>query len=64
MNEYKPRDRYFVDYDGHKINLHHACQQANIPYHAAYRRILSGMTPQEAFDALLRSTDEETMGDE
>lgn len=64
MKKYKPRDRYFVEYNGHTINLHMACQQANVPYQAAYRRLLAGMNPQEAFDALIRSTDEELMGDE
>jgi hypothetical protein len=64
MHEYRPRDRYFVNYNGHKINLHLACQQANVPYQAAYRRLLSGMNPQEAFDALIRSTNEELMGDD
>jgi len=64
MKEYTPRDRHFVQYDGQEITLHLACQQAEVPYHAAYKRVRSGMTPQEAFDALLPPVGEETNGDE
>ena len=64
MKQYAPRDRFFVQYTGQEINLHTACLQANIPYHAAYRRVQTGMTPQEAFDALLATKDEEMNGDE
>ena len=64
MQEYRPRDQYFVKYDGQEINLHLACQQAEVPYHAAYKRVKSGMTPQDAFDALLPPEGEETNGDE
>ena len=64
MKQYAPRDRHFVHYDGQEINLHLACQQAKIPYHAAYRRIKSGLTPQEVFDSLLPNDVEETNGDE
>jgi hypothetical protein len=64
MKQYIPRDRFFVQYNGQEINLHLACQQAEIPYHAAYRRIKSGLTPQEVFDSLLPIDGEETMGDE
>jgi hypothetical protein len=64
MKEYAPRDRYFVQYDGQEINLHLACQLAMIPYHAAYKRVISGMTPQEAFNCLLPAHGEETNGHE
>jgi hypothetical protein len=64
MQEYRPRDQYFVNYDGQEINLHLACQLAEVPYHAAYKRVISGMTPQEAFGCLLPTEAEETNGDE
>jgi hypothetical protein len=64
MQIYKPRDRYFVQYNGQEINLHLACQQAEVPYHAAIKRVHRGMTPQEAFDCLLPADDEEMNGDE
>lgn len=64
MKQYTPRDRFFVQYDGHKINLHLACQQARVPYHAAYRRVKSGSTPQEAFDSLLPGVGREATGNE
>jgi hypothetical protein len=64
MKQYMPRDRFFVQYNGQEINLHLACQQAKIPYHAAIKRVHRGMTPQEAFDCLLPCNGEETMGDE
>ena len=64
MKQYAPRDRFFVQYNGQEINLHLACQQAIIPYHAAYRRIKAGQAPQEVFDSLLPANGEETNGDE
>jgi len=64
MKQYAPRDRHFVQYDGQEITLHLACQQAEVPYHAAYKRVRIGMTPQEAFDALLPTDGEETNDDE
>jgi hypothetical protein len=64
MLPYKPRERFFVQYNGQEMNLHIACQLAMIPYHAAIKRVHRGMTPQEAFDCLLPSCGEETNGDE
>ena len=64
MRTYQPRDRYFVRFHGVKFNLHRACRLAQVPYAAVYRRVRIGLTPQEAFDALLACKDEEANGDE
>jgi hypothetical protein len=64
MLPYKPRERFFVQYNGQEMNLHIACQQAEDPYHAAIKRVHRGMTPQEAFDCLLPSDGEETTDNE
>jgi len=64
MRTYQPRDRYFVRFHGVEFNLHRACRLAQVPYAAVYRRVRIGLTPQEAFDALLACKDEEANGDE
>ena len=64
LGPYRPRDRYFVHFHGVKFNLHKACILASLPYSAVYRRVRTGLTPQEAFDALLAIKDEETNDDE
>lgn len=64
LGTYRPRDRYFVHFHGVEFNLHRACILARLPYSAVYRRVRTGMTPQEAFDALLACKDEEANGNE
>ena len=64
MKSYRPRDRYFVRFHGIEFNLHRACRLAQVPYAAVYRRVRIGLTPQEAFDAVLATKDEEATGNE
>ena len=64
MKDYTPRDRYFVRFHGVEFNMHRACILARVPYNAVYRRVQTGMTPQEAFDAVLACKEEEANGDE